>query len=378
MPFYAGLKGQAASPVSAEDRRRTVEGLKRLRAQIRAEVPRRTLRETLLVATWNIRDFGNEDKRAEPPDTGPGPRLEESFYYMAEVLSAFDVIAVQELNTLDALQRVMDILGPSWDSITTDVTEGAAGNDERMTFVFDKRKVRPRGVAGQIVLTRGELLEGGKQFARTPYFVTFQSGWFKFAMCNVHIRYGKSYDDKGNPIEPKARIEEIDRIAELLAERARKTGQNIILLGDFNILSRTDATFQPFKKHGWETPTREDISTDPLLGMHYDQIGFRTRPGELHLGPSDPNSGTLNFFESVFREGEHALYYDVAAATGRPMKGWDVSRSYPENKLLDRKGYFEQQWRTWQMSDHYPLWIELAVDFTDEYLDRLAALDLTP
>ena len=56
------------------------------------------------------------------------------------LMAALVESAVQELNTLDALRRVMDILGPSWDYITTDVTEGGAGNDERMTFVFDKRK----------------------------------------------------------------------------------------------------------------------------------------------------------------------------------------------------------------------------------------------
>ena len=365
MPFYADLKGRDAHVVTAEDRQRTVAGLKRLRAQIRSEIPRRTLRETLLLATWNIRDFGNEDKR--PKQALPGPRLEESFYYIAEVISSFDIVAVQEVNRLDALERVMHILGPSWDYITTDGSERTDDNKERMTFVFDKRKVRFRHVAGQIVLPRWELLDGGKQFARTPYYASFQAGWFTFSMCNVHIRYG-GIDD----LAP--RIQEIDRICELLSERARERDENIILLGDFNILTRSDETFEPFTKHGWETPAR-NVPTDPLMGEHYDQIGFKTRPGELQIGPSDPNSGALNFFESVFREGEDERYYDIAAATGRPMESWDTSRDFPSNELLDRKSYYLKQWRTWQMSDHYPLWIELDVNFTDEYLDRLAAME---
>jgi hypothetical protein len=33
---------------------------------------------------------------------------------------------------------------------------------------------------------------------------------------------------------------------------------------------------------------------------------------------------------------------------------------------------FYHRWRTWQMSDHYPLWVEIKTDFTDEYLEGLA------
>ena len=33
--------------------------------------------------------------------------------------------------------------------------------------------------------------------------------------------------------------------------------------------------------------------------------------------------------------------------------------------------YYADEWRTYQMSDHYPLWVELDIDFTEDYLDRL-------
>jgi hypothetical protein len=67
-------------------------------------------------------------------------------------------------------------------------------------------------------------------------------------------------------------------------------------------------------------------------------------------------------------------YYDVARETGQPMESWDKTLDWPdERRVLTRAEYFEQ-WRTWQMSDHTPLWIELKIDFTDDYLDRLARL----
>ncbi len=51
MPFYNTIDPD--SPAGG----RTLERLIALRAQLRDEIPQRTLRETLLLATWNLRDF---------------------------------------------------------------------------------------------------------------------------------------------------------------------------------------------------------------------------------------------------------------------------------------------------------------------------------
>ena len=361
MPFYAGLR---SSRISDEDRARTVAGLQRLRAQLRESVPRRTLNETLLLATWNIRDLGNENKRSTQQ---PGPRLDESYYYIAEIISAFDLVAVQEVNSLEALQRVMRILGSTWDYITTDAMQGA-GNQERLTFIYDTRKVRFQRIAGQVVLSSGERLPQtrGGQFARSPFYVAFQARWFKFSLCTVHIVYG-------DPENLERRVAEIDTISRVLAERAARTGENIILLGDFNILERGDPMFTAIERNGWTIPEDMDYDTDALMSKRYDQIAFLVKDGELQRGGSEPSSGAVNFFESVFRADEWADYYEIQKATGWPMDSWDHSRAYPSNEPLDRKGYFEQQWRTWQVSDHFPLWGELKVDFTEEYLSRLLA-----
>jgi hypothetical protein len=34
------------------------------------------------------------------------------------------------------------------------------------------------------------------------------------------------------------------------------------------------------------------------------------------------------------------------------------------------KSAYYKQWRTFQMSDHFPLWVELRIDFSDAYLQR--------
>ena len=77
--------------------------------------------------------------------------MPESLFYIAEVISAFDLVAVQEVNEdLAEFQTVMRLLGPHWDYIVTD----QSGNMERLAFVYDKRKILFRHVAGEIVLPK--------------------------------------------------------------------------------------------------------------------------------------------------------------------------------------------------------------------------------
>jgi len=40
-----------------------------------------------------------------------------------------------------------------------------------------------------------------------------------------------------------------------------------------------------------------------------------------------------------------------------------------------QRKYYEKEWRTFQMSDHLPMWVELKVDFSDRYLEGLRKLD---
>src|SRR5262245_54032116 len=208
---YTGLRQFKAKDGTAG--KRCAQRLLALRESLSA-LRKRKRDSSLLLATWNIRDFDSNK-------FGFGPRLEESFYYIAEIISCFDLIAVQEVNrNLSGLEKVMRILGREWDYIVTDATEGPGGNEERMAFVFNTDKVWFRKVAGEVVLPEGQLIVSRKkikkkdgegdpsgneaeeaeragfkevrqQFARTPFLVAFQSNWFKFSLCTVHIYYGK-------------------------------------------------------------------------------------------------------------------------------------------------------------------------------------------
>lgn len=351
MPMYWQLKRWRTA-----DRERAIDHIAALRKYIARTVPRRTASDTLLLATWNVRDFDSNK-------FGQGPRLAESFHYIAEVIAAFDLVALQEVNEdMRPFEKVMDLLGPSWRYIATDITEGPSGNGERMVFLYDSNKVQFKHIAGEIVLPKSSRIDGEHQFARSPFLVRFQSGWFKFNLCTVHLYYG---DTSGEGY--KRRVAEIDAIAEFLRKRAGQDGQNYILLGDMNVVSPNDDTMKALKKHKFILPADLTLDNNELRWVsnmggdkHYDQIAFLVRKDELELGESKNNAGVLNYYKAVYTESEAETYYPL----GRANEKWPTT-------VAKRKTYFAKEWRTWQMSDHLPLFVELRIDFTEKYLKRI-------
>src|SRR5260370_28229502 len=170
MVQYAGLRLWD----DCKTRDRAIDRLLNLRAGLDTDITTKNKQHSFHLASWNIRDFGGHR-------LNPSPRLPESLLYIAEVISAFDLVAVQEVNEdLTEFQTVMRLLGPHWNYIVT----GQSGNMERLAFVYDTRKILFRHIAGQIVLPA----KTGKQpiqFNRTPFMVAFQAGWFKFNICTV-------------------------------------------------------------------------------------------------------------------------------------------------------------------------------------------------
>lgn len=226
--------------IDSANRSRVVRNLISLRAQLDSQIRPKDADHNLLLATWNIRDLGKRNRR------GFGNRLPETHFYIAEILSRFDFVAVQEVNDLPEWERIMDILGPNFDYIATDVTDTAlGGNGERLTYLWDRRKVWFQKIAGEIVLPAnllisraefevdGKKVVAGKQFRRTPFSASFQAGWFKFDICTVHIYYGADSGPKLNE-----RVEEIKAVAKYFGSRSKDaldSGRALILLGDFNI-----------------------------------------------------------------------------------------------------------------------------------------------
>lgn len=358
---------------------RALPNLIALREQLSRDIPPKDAEDHLLLATWNIRDLAKTNRR------GYGERLAESHIYIAEVLSRFDFVAVQEVNELDEWEHIMYLLGPHWHYIATDVTDpGLGGNGERLTFLFDARKVSFQNIAGEVVLPANLLISGnveapegddeatvevgptqvGKQFARTPFTALFQAGWFKFEICTVHIYYGA---ETGPKLEQ--RVNEIKTIAAYFGRRAEsdfKDDRSLILTGDMNVVNPQHKTMQALLSAGFEIPEPlRELPTNIAGEKYYDQIAFRLQPGgpayfEPEPGNGSQNAGAFNIFERVFRQDQFAQYQsDVASTPNGQEKTGEVLASY----YLD--------WRTYQFSDHRPLWVRIRANDSARYLASL-------
>ena len=351
MPNYQNLRlTEIDNTEEVTQKKRTAKKLQLLRSQLSA-IPESKLNYNLLVATWNIREF----------DSGTyGERIFEANYYVAQIISKFDIVAVQEVHrSLKGLKIVMSILGSDWKYIISDATEGASGNDERIAYVYNSRKVQFGGLAGELVVPPKEEKipdpnNPGKnkikyiplsQLWRTPLISGFSAGWAKFMLCNVHIKWGES---------ELSRTEEINHLAAFLKKRSEDPtawARKLILLGDFNISSVTSDTFKMLKEAKYSSPqSHANITT--TVGAEksqYDRIFVREREAGFEI----LSGGKIDLFKNLFMDSENDLYKDlVRKKDGSPAKSYT-------------------QWRTHQLSDHQPLWVEFKIQYETEFLDKI-------
>ncbi len=107
MPFYSELRRIHTDGGAKEDvRKRTIAGLQRLRAALKAHFPADADRSrSIRIGTWNLREFGG---------TKSGGREQEPLFYIAEIISNFDIAAIQEVRAnLKDFERLCRILGPA-------------------------------------------------------------------------------------------------------------------------------------------------------------------------------------------------------------------------------------------------------------------------
>jgi hypothetical protein len=225
----------------------------------------------------------------------------------------------------------MRLLGDGWAFLVTDVSRGPQGNNERLAFVFDRHRVRPSGLACELVVAAEnagipeDALKG--QFARTPYAVSFASDPGVFTLVTLHVTYGQG---------PQDRVAELEEIAGWLAAWARDGdawGVNLIALGDFNIDRQDDPLYQAFTGTGLRPPDAlnhvprtifddPDPAAPPDHRHFYDQIAwFADAPGVPALSLPYVNAGMFDFTGGLI----------------------------PAASLVQL---------SWRISDHFPLWVE--------------------
>jgi len=303
-----------------------------LASALDAAIPAKVLDRNLLIATWNIRNFGAFNPAWISGPKATPKRDRQSINAIAEIIRRFDVVAIQEVKSdTAALRAVYDILGGNWSLILSDVTEGHAGNNERLAFLFDTRRVKLSGLACEIVippehLGRPEAAHLERQFARSPYAVGFSAAGHTVTLISLHVIWGKSAAE---------RTAELRAIAEWLARWSRDKNawdHNLITLGDFNIERRDDAYYQAFTATG------------------------------LTIAPE-----LLEARRSIFgKDGGAAAYDQIAwfggAQAARPLTlGYCGGGSFDFAPVaLPSRGLTAAE-LSWRLSDHLPLWAEFGV-----------------
>lgn len=286
------------------------------------QIPDRS-NNALLVATWNIANLGAQQRR------------DQDRSLIAEILSWFDIIGIQECRENFAdLDDLMHKLGGSYRFLMSD----ASGNNERMVFIYHSSKLAPLEEIGEIAFPPSDYgsikLPGVTQkfegFDRTPFLVSFEYKHTSLIFVNVHLFYG---DDK--PKSMARRSLETFAVAKWADRRHHSKysfTRELVAMGDFNMPKSepTDPIFKALTKLGLDVPEySSQIASNIADDANYDQIAFL--PGT-----------TLAWFHHV----KGVFDYDKAIFPAL----WDNGKGMKH--FLAYLRYY--------ISDHRPMWVQLS------------------
>lgn len=279
--------------------------------------------DRLLVMTWNIANLGVQERRSQ------------DYRLLAEIISWADIAAIEEVNDdLTGLRRLQEQLPDYYRLLFSD----PAGNNERIAFVYDQRKVILGEEVGEVAVPPSQLryirFKDSEQrfegFDRNPYIALFSAGTFSFQLVGVHLFYGSdsTTDVNRRALETLA----VARWASYRKNTGTAVTQDIVVLGDFNLPKaiQGDPIFDQLTARGLELPAHSStIGSSIASDAHYDQIAFF--PGET----AAQFTGRLGVFD-----------FD-----GALFKGLWESRG--QKDFLAYLRYY--------ISDHRPMWAEFAI-----------------
>jgi endonuclease/exonuclease/phosphatase family metal-dependent hydrolase len=306
----------------------------------------------LLIATWNIANLGLQR------------RDDADYRLIAELLSWFDLTAIQEVNDdLGGLRAIQRHLPGSYRVQFNDT----GGNRERFAFLYDADKVAPREEVGEVTVTPAELdrvrlpdVTGRfAGFDRNPMIASFEVDGTMVLLASVHLYFGDARptglpnDDapsragarrasrRATGDGPPAsgidrRVLEAYAVARWASAEHRSRHaytRNVIALGDFNLPVREpgDRVFDALVRRGLHLPEHSThVGGSNLDGdAHYDQMAVF--PGAVE--DAIEQVGIFDFDGAVFRD------------------LWGSGRAAERRRF--------QSYVRFHLSDHRPLWAEM-------------------
>ncbi|RMX62025.1 hypothetical protein DD238_006199 [Peronospora effusa] len=278
----------------------------------------------LVVASWNIRNIS---------------RRKETFLLqrIADVLSEFDLVALQEVRDLIVLKRLKTML-PGWGYIVSDPvgrkSPGMKLRTERYAFYYRRCVVR--------LVDKCALMEDRNNvFTRLPCVATFratkESGVsnLELTLMNVHVTFGEKERRHDEVVE-------INRLANEISP-SPPNGRKVVVLGDFN-LSPQDV-LGSLGSHKMAL-IRSPLTTT-VFGKLYDNIwlareDFSSRNGFDEESEYFVNSGVLRV---------DWRYYPCSKSSRASIQN-------PMDAMLPRlQTYMSRVQCGYELSDHCPVWV---------------------
>ena len=362
MPYYNDLrpdtdlkkKGYALVFPEMRDAEkiRAIDNILALKTGLDNLIPPRRTDKTILIASWNIKEFGHTTQR-----------LPEAYFYIAEIIARFDLVVIQEVkSTLRDLQILMRLLGSEWEYVVNDITSGVDGNSERSAYLYNSSRIKLSGTVGELVLwpaiTQGADIQ---QLKRTPYLTGFKAGWKEFGMLSIHLQPGDKQDNVNY------RREEVSLLLTALQEKiSEHWTSSLVIAGDFNFYKgddKDDGAVQLFTDAGYyEVDSLIGLDTNASATQAYDRMFIRTNEYFRVVERPDGrmNGGVFDPFQFVYTDGQTASY------------GAEMVEDYTGEKDMtdpaNQAKYFKHPWRKNQLSDHFPIWFELEIDSSEDFL----------
>ncbi len=166
------------------------------------------------------------------------------------------------------------------------------------------------------------------------------------------------------------RVEEIRAISKYLGKQAEEAAEQeraTFLLGDFNIVHKDHKTMESLKEGGFKTPSNLYKPSNALGTKYYDQIAFYEDKGLIDFVQAPKaegqigNAGVFDIFEELMREQDYPNYKGATDAA--------FDSAEKDRKMSKEKFYLD--WRTYQISDHKPMWVRVQVNSSNDYLEEL-------
>ncbi|HZD03016.1 MAG TPA: hypothetical protein VFA46_23340, partial [Actinomycetes bacterium] len=160
------------------------------------------------------------------------------YQLIAEVLSWFDLIAIQEVNDdLTGIRAIQAHLPAPWRLLFSD----AAGNHERLTYAYDTTRLAVGEEIGEVTpfpdeyrrITLPGITQRFDGFDRPPYLASFTAGTLTCSLVNVHLYFGSEATRSRNRRSLEAYA--VGRWADLRRRDRRALTRKVIALGDFNL-----------------------------------------------------------------------------------------------------------------------------------------------